>query len=61
MQIYIEVKRNFHGEYTRSQKKKTLGDQLANYKLGKGDYGGIAGWSETGSGITTSVKSYPPN
>ena len=36
------------GEYTRSQKKRTLGDQLANYKLGKGDYGGIAGWSETG-------------
>ena len=38
-----------------------MGDQLANYKLGKGDYGGIAGWSETGSGITTSVRSYPPN
>ena len=49
------------GEYTRSQRKKTLGDQLANYKLGKGDYGGIAGWSETGSGITTSVRAYPPN
>ena len=49
------------GEYTRSQRKKNLGDQLANYKLGKGDYGGIAGWSETGSGITTSVRSYPPN
>ena len=30
------------------KKKRTLGDQLANYKLGKGDYGGIAGWSETG-------------
>ena len=51
----------WEGEYTRSQKKKTLGDQLANYKLGQGDYGGIAGWSETGSGITTSVRSYPPN
>lgn len=51
----------WEGEYTRSQKKKTLGDQLANYKLGKGDYGGIAGWSETGSGITASVRSYPPN
>jgi gliding motility-associated lipoprotein GldJ len=51
----------WEGEYTRSQKKKTLGDQLANYKLGKGDYGGIAGWSETGSGITSSVRSYPPN
>ena len=49
------------GEYTRSGKKKNVGDQLANFKLADGDYGGIAGWSETGSGITTSVRSYPPN
>ncbi|MGY8948493.1 MAG: gliding motility lipoprotein GldJ [Flavobacteriales bacterium] len=49
------------GEYTRSGKKKNLGDQLANFKLSAGDYGGIAGWSETGSGITTAVRSYPPN
>ena len=49
------------GEYTRSQQKKTLGDQLANFKLGRGDYGGIAGWSEQGSGITTSSRAYPPN
>ena len=49
------------GEYTRSDKKKSLGDQLANFKLSKGDYGGIAGWSETGSGITTAVRSYPAN
>ena len=32
-----------------------------NFELGKGDYGGIAGWSEVGSGITTSVRAYPPN
>ena len=50
------------GEYTRSQKKKNLGDQLANFKLGEGDYGGIAGWSEIdGSGITTQVDAYPAN
>ena len=49
------------GEYTRSGKKKNVGDQLANFKLSDGDYGGIAGWSETGSGITTNVRSYPPN
>ena len=49
------------GEYTRSQQKKTLGDQLANFKLGRGDYGGIAGWSEEGSGITTNSRAYPPN
>ena len=49
------------GEYTRSGKKRNLGDQLANFKLSAGDYGGIAGWSEKGSGITTGVRSYPPN
>ncbi|MDB9793941.1 gliding motility lipoprotein GldJ [Flavobacteriaceae bacterium] len=49
------------GEYTRSGKRKNQGDQLANFKLGKGDYGGIAGWSKTGSGITTGVRSYPAN
>ena len=43
------------------KKKKNLGDQLANFKLADGDYGGIAGWSETGSGITSAVRSYPPN
>ena len=49
------------GEYTRSGKRKNQGDQLANFKLSDGDYGGIAGWSESGSGITSSVKSYPAN
>jgi len=49
------------GEYTRSQKRRTEGDQLANFKLGKGDYGGIAGWSDDGADITIQVKSYPPN
>ena len=51
----------WEGEYTRSGKRKNEGDQLANFKLGKGDYGGIAGWSETGSGITSAVTAYPPN
>ena len=49
------------GEYTRSGKRKNQGDQLANFKIGRGDYGGIAGWSETGSGITSAVRAYPPN
>ena len=34
---------------------------MANFKLGKGDYGGIAGWSDDGADITIQVKSYPPN
>ena len=49
------------GGYTRSNKRKIQGDQLANFKQGKGDYGGIAGWSDDGADITNKVKSYPPN
>ncbi len=49
------------GEYTRSGKRKSKGDQLANFKQGKGDYGGIAGWSDDGADITAAVASYPPN
>ncbi|QLE01637.1 gliding motility lipoprotein GldJ [Galbibacter sp. BG1] len=51
----------WEGEYTRSGKRKTRGDQLANFKQGKGDYGGIAGWSDDSADITAQVKSYPPN
>ncbi len=49
------------GQYTRSSKRKVRGDQLANFKQGKGDYGGIAGWSDDGADITNQVKSYDPN
>ena len=49
------------GSYTRSGKRQVRGDQLANFKQGKGDYGGIAGWSDDGADITNTVKSYPPN
>jgi len=49
------------GSYTRSGKRKIQGDQLANFKQGKGDYGGIAGWSDDGADITNTVRSYPPN
>lgn len=51
----------WNGKYTRSGKRKTRGDQLANFKQGKGDYGGIAGWSDDGADITAQVKSYEPN
>ena len=52
----------FDSEYTRSQKKRNQGDILANFKLGRGDYGGIAGWPEgDGGGITSQVDAYPPN
>ncbi|WP_370031945.1 gliding motility lipoprotein GldJ [Flavobacterium sp. 28YEA47A] len=49
------------GNYTRSGKRQTKGDQLANFKQGKGDYGGIAGWTDDGADITNVVKYYPPN
>jgi gliding motility-associated lipoprotein GldJ len=49
------------GTYTRSGKRQTKGDQLANFKQGKGDYGGIAGWSDDNADITNAVKQYPPN
>ncbi|MCB0432466.1 MAG: gliding motility lipoprotein GldJ, partial [Mangrovimonas sp.] len=51
----------WEGQYTRSGKRKNRGDQLANFKQGHGDYGGIAGWSDDGADITAQVKSYQPN
>ncbi|QNJ97990.1 gliding motility lipoprotein GldJ [Constantimarinum furrinae] len=49
------------GQYTRSGDRRSRGDQLANFKQGDGDYGGIAGWSDDGADITAEVKSYEPN
>ncbi|MCL6460246.1 protein involved in gliding motility GldJ [Flavobacterium micromati] len=51
----------WNGGYTRSGKRQTKGDQLANFKQGNGDYGGIAGWSDDGADITNEVKKYPAN
>lgn len=51
----------WNGQYTRNSKRQQRGDQLANFKQGKGDYGGIAGWSDDGADITNKVKSYSPN
>ena len=43
----------WNGQYTRSGSRQQRGDQLANFKQGRGDYGGIAGWSDDGADITT--------
>ena len=51
----------WNGQYTRNSKRQQRGDQLANFKQGKGDYGGIAGWSDDGADITNKVRSYSPN
>lgn len=47
------------GNYTRSSLRK--GNQLANFKQGKGDYSGLAGWSNDQADITNSIRSYEPN
>jgi len=49
------------GKYTRSNARRKKGDQLANFKQGKGDYSGIAGWSSDGADITNKVGSYKPD
>jgi gliding motility-associated lipoprotein GldJ len=51
----------WRGQYTRNGKRQTKGDQLANFKQGKGDYGGIAEWSDDNADITAPAKQYPPN
>jgi gliding motility-associated lipoprotein GldJ len=49
------------GKYTRDKSKRYRGDQLANFKQGKGEYSGLSGWSSDGSDIPIRIKSYPPN
>ena len=51
----------WEGDYTRNGQRVGRGDQLANFKQGKGDYGGIAGWSDDGADITAEVMSYKSN
>ncbi len=54
-------KYSWSSKYTRNKSRTNKGDQLANFKQGKGNYSGISGWSSDGSDIPNSVKSYPPN
>lgn len=49
------------GKYTREKDKRHRGNQLANFKQGKGQYSGLPGWSSDGSDIPIRIKSYPPN
>jgi formylglycine-generating enzyme len=51
----------WNGKYTRSKSKKSKGDQLANFKQGKGNYSGISGWSSDGADIPAKIRSYAPN
>jgi len=51
----------WNGKFTRSKDKRYRGDQLANFKQGKGAYSGLPGWTSDGSDIPIEIKSYPPN
>ncbi|WKK66867.1 gliding motility lipoprotein GldJ [Lutimonas zeaxanthinifaciens] len=54
-------KYSWNGNSTREQSRRYRGDQMANFKQGKGDYSGLAGWSNDGADITMRIKSYKPN
>lgn len=51
----------WNGKYTRNKSRRFKGDQLANFKQGRGDYSGVAGWSNDGGDITMPIKQYNPN
>jgi sulfatase modifying factor 1 len=51
----------WNGKYTRAKGNRNRGDQLANFKQGKGQYSGLPGWSSDGADIPNEIKSYPPN
>lgn len=51
----------WNGLTTRSPKGKTMGLMLANFKRGRGDNMGVAGYLNDGGDVTTKVKSFPPN
>ena len=54
-------KYSWNGNTTRETARRYKGDQMANFKQGKGDYSGLAGWSNDGADITMRIKSYKPN
>lgn len=54
-------KYSWNGNSTRETSRRYKGDQMANFKQGKGDYSGLAGWSNDGADITMEIKAYRPN
>ncbi|WP_375416893.1 SUMF1/EgtB/PvdO family nonheme iron enzyme [uncultured Hymenobacter sp.] len=58
-----EVKRIYpwDGNSTRNAYGRKMGQFLANFKRGRGDYAGIAGSLNDGAMITEQVYAYPPN
>lgn len=48
-------------EDLRGKKGRNKGTFLDNFKYGRGDYSGTAGWKNDGSAITSDVRQYPSN
>ena len=48
-------------ETLKGKKGRQRGMYLENFKQGKGDYSGVAGWKNDGSPTTSDVKQYPSN
>ena len=45
----------------KGKKGKNRGMYLENFKMGRGDYSGVAGWKNDGAPTTADVKQYPSN
>lgn len=56
---YLEKKPKV--EDLRGKKGRNKGMFLENFKYGRGDYSGVAGWKNDGSAITSDVRQYPSN
>lgn len=48
-------------EKLRGTKGRNRGMFLENFKYGRGDYSGVAGWKNDGAAITADVKQFPSN
>jgi gliding motility-associated lipoprotein GldJ len=49
------------GRYLRNPYKKNMGQFMANFKRGRGDYAGVAGRQNDGAMLTEWIYAYPPN
>lgn len=57
--LYLDKKAQI--EQLRGTKGRGKGVFLENFKYGRGDYSGTAGWMNDGSAITSDVRKYPSN
>ncbi len=54
-------KYTWNGSSSHNPDKGERGKMLANFKRGRGDYGGLGGWLNDEAMVTMQVKFYPPN